>query len=200
MTTNFEGLLQAFHAFLRLEEASLAREAAAAIDWTMPSRPLEPKAVPCIRYLDRILEIAPAAAQPLVRLLAGDRQVLRWEQTYTREDFGADFLDNYGWVEVFGTRGHFANDEVAGGFLILGPETVYPDHHHQAEEIYVPLTDGTGWRKGEGAFQVRGAGEVIHHPSNINHAMKTGVEPLLALYLWRGGPLAAKSTITGREA
>jgi hypothetical protein len=27
--------------------------------------------------------------------------------------------------------------------------------------------------------------------------MKTGTEPLLALYLWRGGPLAAKSTVTG---
>jgi hypothetical protein len=28
--------------------------------------------------------------------------------------------------------------------------------------------------------------------------MKTSAEPLLALYLWRGGPLAARSTITGK--
>ncbi|WP_054308007.1 dimethylsulfonioproprionate lyase family protein [Mesorhizobium sp. 1M-11] len=200
MTTNFDELLEAFHAFLRFEEASLAHDAAADIDWGMPARRLEPKAISCMRHLDRIREIAPAAAQPLVRLLAGNREVLRWGQTYTEKDFGHDFLDNYGWVEVFGTRGHFANDKVAGGFLILGPEVVYPDHHHEAEEIYIPLTDGTGWRKGEGAFQVRGAGEVIHHPSNVNHAMKTGVEPLLALYLWRGGPLAAKSTLAGGEA
>lgn len=197
---NFEALLEAFHAFLQLEEASLARDAAASVDWTMPARPLEPKTVPCIRHLGRIGEIAPAAAQPLVRLLADSREALRWGQTYTEEDFGRNFLDNYGWVEVFGTRGHFANDKVAGGFLILGPEVVYPDHHHEAEEIYIPLTDGTGWRKGEGAFQVRGAAEVIHHPSNVNHAMKTGIEPLLALYLWRGGPLAAKSTITEGKA
>lgn len=200
MTTNFEELLQAFHAFLQLEDASIAHDAATTIDWSMPLRPLEPKAVPCIRHLDRICEIAPDMAQPLVRLLADSRQLLRWGQTYTREDFGPDFLDNYGWLEVFGTRGHFANDNAAGGFLILGPELVYPDHHHEAEEIYIPLTDGTGWRKGEGDFLVRGAGEIIHHPSDINHAMKTGVEPLLALYLWRGGPLAAKSTITGGVA
>lgn len=200
VTTNFEELLQAFHAFLQLEDASIAHDAATAIDWSMPLRPLEPKTVPCIGHLDRIREIAPDMAQPLVRLLADSRQLLRWGQTYTREDFGPDFLDNYGWLEVFGTRGHFANDNAAGGFLILGPELVYPDHHHEAEEIYIPLTDGTGWRKGEGDFLVRGAGEIIHHPSDINHAMKTGVEPLLALYLWRGGPLAAKSTITGGVA
>lgn len=197
VTTNFAELLEAFRAFLRLDETSLAHDAAAAVDWAMAARPLEAKAVPCIRHLDRIREIAPSASQPLVRLLADNRKALRWGQTYTHADFGADFLDNYGWVEVFGTRGHFANEAVAGGFLILGPQLVYPDHHHQAEEIYIPLTAGAGWRKGEGAFEGRSAGEMIHHPSNINHAMKTDAEPLLALYLWRGGPLAAKSTITG---
>ena len=45
---------------------------------------------------------------------------------------------------------------------------------------------------GEGAFRSREAGEVIHHASNVNHAMRTGEEPLLALYIWRGGPLAQK--------
>jgi len=71
------------------------------------------------------------------------------------------------------------------------------DHHHVAEEIYVPLTGGTEWRMGEGGFRKREAGQVVHHASNVNHAMRTGNEPLLALYIWRGGPLAQKSTITG---
>jgi hypothetical protein len=50
---------------------------------------------------------------------------------------------------------------------------------------------------GEGGYRRREAGEIIHHTSNMNHAMRTGEEPLLALYLWRGGPLAARSTVTG---
>ena len=125
------------------------------------------------------------------------RRDFHWGQTYTSADFGKEFIDNYGWLEVFGTRGHFDNDTVAGGFLILGPGIDYPDHHHVAEEIYIPLTGGTDWRMGDGAFG-RAAGEVIHHASNVNHAMRTGEEPLLALYLWRGGPLAARSTVTGR--
>jgi hypothetical protein len=28
--------------------------------------------------------------------------------------------------------------------------------------------------------------------------MRTAEEPLLALYVWRGGPLAARSTVTGK--
>ena len=135
-----------------------------------------------------------------MRLLAEHRNDLHWGQTYTAADFGKEFIDNYGWLEVFGTRGHFANDEVAAGLLILGPDIVYPDHHHVAEEIYIPLTGGTEWRMGEGGFRLREAGEVIHHASNVNHAMRTGKEPLLALYIWRGGPLAQKSTITGTRA
>lgn len=50
---------------------------------------------------------------------------------------------------------------------------------------------------GRRRFRTREAGEVIHHASDVSHAMRTGKEPLLALYIWRGGPLAAKSTITG---
>ena len=200
MTTIFDELLEAFHAFLGHADASVARDAAGAVDWAMPVRPLEPQSIPCVRHLDRVIEIAPERAKPLAHMLADHRDVLRWGQTYGEADFDRTFLDNYGWLEVFGTRGHFANDAAAGGLLILGPGIVYPDHHHVAEEIYIPLTGGTGWRKGDGAFQIRQAGEVIHHPSNINHAMKTGAEPLLALYLWRGGPLAANSPITGGEA
>jgi hypothetical protein len=110
-----------------------------------------------------------------------------------------DFLDNYGWVEIFGTRGHFECDAMAGGLLMLGPHTFYPDHHHVAEEIYIPLTDGSLWSKDGSPFVPHASGEVIHHPSDIRHAMQTVAEPLVALYLWRGGPLAQKSILAERE-
>ena len=130
-------------------------------------------------------------------MLADSGRDFHWGQTYTAADFGQKFIDNYGWLEVFGTRGHFANDAMAGGFLILGPDIDYPDHHHIAEELYIPLTSGTDWRMGDGPYRERASGEVVHHASNVSHAMRTGAEPLLAFYLWRGGPLAARSTISG---
>ncbi|PAQ00011.1 dimethylsulfoniopropionate lyase [Mesorhizobium mediterraneum] len=197
MTTNFDELLKRFHAYLETFNNALVRDAVARIGWAMPARPLEPHPLACLRQLDRIVELAAANAQPLVRLVAERRGELHWGQTYGEADFGKTFIDNYGWLEVFGTRGHFVNDEVAAGLLILGPDIVYPDHHHVAEEIYIPLTGGAEWRMGGGEFRRREAGEVIHHASDVSHAMRTGKEPLLALYIWRGGPLAAKSTITG---
>ncbi|MEI9415184.1 dimethylsulfonioproprionate lyase family protein [Mesorhizobium sp. Cs1321R2N1] len=198
MTTKFDELLEQFHAYLASVDDALVREAVARIGWDMPARDLEPYALGCLRHLDRAAELAPMAAKPLVQLLARRRNDLHWGQTYGEADLGKDFIDNYGWLEMFGTRGHFANDEVAAGLLILGPGIVYPDHHHVAEEIYIPLTGGTEWRMGEGVFRTREAGEVVHHASNVNHAMRTGKEPLLALYIWRGGPpLAQKSTVTG---
>ncbi len=160
----------------------------------MQERDLDPKSLPCVRHLDRIAGLAPPA-KPLVRELARGRAELCWGQTYTGAEFGQRFLDNYGWLEILGTRGHFVHDEIAAGFLILGPHLLYPDHHHTAEEVYIALTGGTEWRMGNGGFVRREAGEVIHHPSNVSHAMRTGAEPLLAIYLWRGGPLAQKSVI-----
>ncbi|RRH95810.1 transcriptional regulator [Mesorhizobium tamadayense] len=195
MPTVFDQLLDRFRGYLASVDSDLVVDAVARIDWDMPSRSLEPHPLGCLRRLDRIAEIAPQDARPLAQFVADHRDELRWGQTYTAADFGQTFIDNYGWLEVFGTRGHFINDEVAAGLLILGPGIVYPDHHHIAEEIYIPLTGGAEWRMGEGGFQVRAAGEVVRHASNVNHAMRTGEEPLMALYIWRGGPLAQKSTI-----
>jgi len=195
MTTAAAELLAAFRSYLISLEDPAARDFAAAIDWTMPARALEPAGLSCLGHLDRAVSLAPIAERPLVEMLARHRNEWRWGQTYASADFGQHFMDNYGWVELFGTRGHFANDRIAAGFLLLGPDITYPDHHHIAEELYVPLTGGTGWRKGEGGFVARASGEIIHHPSNVSHAMRTGAEPLVALYVWRDGPLAQKSTI-----
>jgi mannose-6-phosphate isomerase-like protein (cupin superfamily) len=165
------------------------------MEWTMDERALEPASLPCLAQLPRTAALAERPAAALARLLADGATRLRWGQTYTAADFGQDFLDGYGWTEMFGMRGHFASDRIAGGFLLLAPHLVYPDHHHTAEEIYIPLTGGTQWRMGEEDFAVRPSGEIIHHPSGVSHAMSTGDEPLLALYLWRGGPLDQRSVI-----
>lgn len=189
------GLLVAFRAFLVEVAESVPPGFLAGVDRPMAERDIEPRPLPCLSHLDRLAALAPPQAKALVNQLAEGRDGFAWRQTYTAADFGRTFVDNYGWLELFGTRGHYENDDVAAGFLILGPDLLYPDHHHVAQEIYVPLTDGTQWRKGEGGFVERKAGEVIHHASNVNHAMRTGEAPLLALYLWRGGPLAQKPVI-----
>ncbi len=188
-------LLGLVRAYLTSLPVNPAAEFVAGIDWRMQERALPAKGLPCLRHLAGIGTHASPAERPLLNFLEAQASGLHWGQTYSAADFGLSFIDNYGWVELFGTRGHFINETMASGLLILGPDIVYPDHHHTAEELYVPLTGGTLWRKGQGGFVERRAGEVIHHPSDVSHAMRTGGRPLVALYLWRGGPLAQKSTI-----
>ncbi len=195
LTTIFDELLGGFQAYLSGIESAPVGDFLGGIDWNMPLRNLGAHRLPCLAHLPRLAEIAEPGEHRIAGLLARHTPVLRWSQTYTAADFGQHFVDNYGWVELFGTRGHFHNDAVAAGFLVLGPDVLYPDHHHVAEEIYIPLTGGTGWRMGESGFRERRGGEVIHHASNVSHAMRTGEEPLLALYLWRGGDLAQKPSI-----
>jgi len=195
----FQELLTCVRAFLSSHAQEPARGFIDGVDWTMASCELAPRGLPCLVHLDRAAAIAGDEGKPLAAFLRDHAGEFHWGQTYTVADFGQTFIDNYGWLEVFGTRGPFANDAMAGGFLILGPGIEYPDHHHVAEELYVPLTGGARWRMGDGPFRLRAAGEVIHHASNVSHAMRTGAEPLLAFYLWRGGPLAARSTIAGRD-
>ena len=167
----------------------------AEIDWNMAPRDLPAATLPCLVHLPRAAATATGIGAPLARLLAQVAPSLSWGQTYNAADFVPGFMENYGWTEIFGTRGHFANESVAGGFLLLGPDMTYPDHHHEAEEIYVPLTGGALWKMGREDFRSRNAGEVIHHRSNVSHAMRTTEAPLLALYLWRGGPLAQRSIL-----
>jgi len=166
----------------------------AGVDWNMQERRLEPCALPCLDHLPAAAALAGEGGRRLAALLASRGGQFNWRQTYSEADLGPQFMANYGWLEVFGTRGHFVSEAIAGGVLILGPKTVYPDHHHEAEEVYIPLTGGTDWRMGDLPFRRRAAGEVIHHGPNVSHAMRTGSQPLLAFYLWRGGPLAARST------
>ncbi|MGV8985307.1 MAG: dimethylsulfonioproprionate lyase family protein [Cypionkella sp.] len=122
---------------------------------------------------------------------------LRWQQTYSAGDFGADFLNGYGWSEFVGLRGPLACEKIACGVLLLAPGMVYPLHAHEAEEVYLPISGVAEWQRGEEGFAQVAVGQPIHHAPWVPHAMRTGTEPLAALYLWRGGDLAAKSVIVG---
>lgn len=192
-------LFHAFRHYLASRNDDVFSRMLQGFRWDLRARVLEPHRLAVVDYLQQRVEPGAPEESKLLSALSRAASSLRWAQTYSAADFGEAFLERYGWVELFGTRGHFESAEMAGGFLLLGPEVHYPDHHHTAEEIYIPLTDGSFWSRDGGPFQGRAAGELIHHPSNIRHAMRTGSEPLVALYLWRGGPLAQKSIISGRQ-
>jgi len=159
------------------------------------ARALPPRPLPALRWLAGIEAQAAAGTHALCATLMRTAPHLPWGQSYSAEDFGAGFLERYAWMELIGRRGPFASESLALGFLLLGPEIEYPRHRHEAEEIYLVLSGTAQWLKAEGPFAARAPGTLIHPPPWCWHAMRTGDEALLALYLWSGGDLTQKSQI-----
>jgi hypothetical protein len=166
-------------------------------DWPreLIARPTSARSLPVVSALRDLSRFAAPETRSLVEAVAALAGELDWRQTYMPADFGERFLQNYGWSEWIGQRGAFASDAIACGVLILGPETEYPDHSHEAEELYLPLAGQASWRSARSDWRLRAPGIWIHHPSWTTHAMRTAREPLLAAYVWRAGDLTVKSRI-----
>ena len=167
-------------------------------DWPLThcmTRSVYPLSLPVLSWMPAAVEAAGKQIEFIVKMLASLTNHLTWGQTYSAQDFGAGFLERYGWTEFIGLRGPIASDRMACGFLFLGPRIEYPRHSHEAEEVYIPLTGQTLWQRGDQDWAYRTAGLPIYHASWVPHAMRTESVPLLALYLWHGGDLVQKSRI-----
>ena len=150
---------------------------------TMPS-------LPVLQWLPRLAGAADVRDAQLIAALCRAAPLLEWRQTYTAKEVGVEFLQNYAWCEILGPKARQPSLRIACGFLLLGPDTLYPRHRHAAEEIYLPLSGTAHWQQGDGNWRRRAPGALIHHLSEEPHAMRTADAPLLALYLWRGADLS----------
>lgn len=144
-------------------------------------------------------EPCPAAGTLGVRSLRGTRATsrvikslraaapqLHWKQTYTEEEVGREFLDDYGYVELFGPGGHFLSNKLRGYIGFWGPCLTYDWHDHEAEELYFTLA-------GNAVFCAKGSpnlmlkpGQARSHASHQPHLMVTLDQPFLAYVVWRG--------------
>ena len=127
--------------------------------------------------------------------LIATQEMLYWGQTYRREELGAAFLARYGWSKFLGPGSPLPDCALACGVLLLGPQTEYPPHSHAAEELYLPLSGKAEFYREDDGWSSVSPLAPVHNPPRIRHAIKTGDEPLLVLYLWNGDGLGARSTI-----
>ena len=136
------------------------------------------------------------AERALTSLYVEERASRHWEQSYSAADtaVGADMLAGYGYTEIVGKRGPFLSERIRAGVGVFAASVDYPAHRHRAEELYFVLA-------GSGTFRLDGhpparqaAGAVVHVPSQLVHRITMDTEPMVVLYLWRGGDLREKST------
>ena len=166
-------------------------------EWPSPSewRSVAPSSVPVLRWLGRVQQSATVFSAPLVNALVPAAASLAWRRSYSPAAVDAQFYENYGWTEFAGLTGPVPSRRLACGVLLLGPHVTYPPHRHEADEIYVPLAGTAEWKHGDDGWRERLPGSVIHHAPYVPHAMRTGQEPLLALYLWHSENLAQESRL-----
>ena len=160
-----------------------------------PDNELPAKSLPVLSFLSRMEDHAPNSHQPFVNRFNRIQADLHFNQTYSADDFGPEFLQQYGWIKFLGPDGYWHSDTLSSGFLLLGDNITYPDHWHVAEELYFPISGTADWYHESHGWHVKTPGDRISHASNIKHAMRTNGQPLLALYIWRGGDLLQKSEL-----
>jgi len=86
----------------------------------------------------------------------------------------------------FWSNAHYRVDNLSMGFTVHRPNTLYPDHHHEALEFYVTLYGKASWRRGDGPYIEKGIDTIVYHDQNENHAIRTDDSYLINFYAWAG--------------
>jgi hypothetical protein len=163
------------------------------IDYALLDRPLTPHHLPVLSALPAMLEQAPEANRAFIQLLIDHAESLHFNQTYTEDDIGAGFLQQYGWIKFIGPDAYWDSDVLSGGLVLFGDDVNYPEHWMEAEGLYYIISGTGNWYREDIGWKVRRPGEWVVHASNVKHALKTDGEPLLLMYLLRGDKLTQKS-------
>lgn len=109
---------------------------------------------------------------------------LAWAET--PRDMPSSFTGSYCFVTIVGPEGMIVDERFKFGVYLQTPETFYPAHRHEAEELYFPLSGTALWQKDDAEFEPIASGTLIHHTPYQLHAMRTHSVPLLALWSWTG--------------
>jgi len=165
------------------------------LDWGDSWTSVEPADLPVSTALAMATGRASSNVKRLLQTFARHSHRLRWEQSYRKQDALVPdaMLDAYGFAEIIGLRGPFVSDRIRAGIAIWGAHIDYPQHQHQAEEIYVLLSGSAEFSFAGNAAQTRRAGDVVFVESNRRHGFRTCEESLVVYYLWQAGDLRQTS-------
>lgn len=165
-------------------------------DWGEDWRAVDASYLPAAAYLDTALAGAEGRARELLSRFDRHRHVLRWEQSYRREDglVPQAMLDGYGFAEIIGQRGPFISERIRAGIGIWGPAIDYPRHRHRAEEVYILLAGSAEFVLGDRAPETRLAGDAVYIEPDSPHGFRTTDRCLAVYYLWQAGDLRQAST------
>lgn len=136
----------------------------------------------CREWLDPALAIgAETRRAEVAHAFAEVAPRLHWMRRAGSESAAPAFRDGHANALILGPRGIELRDDVWIGVTLMAPGTIYVDHDHPPEEVYLPLTPGEWWNAAMD-WTDPGMTGLIYNPPGIRHAMRAGATPFLALW------------------
>ena len=139
---------------------------------------------------DAIARIAAPELQEIANCLKAAKDDLVWREDNAQfYPPGADLGEGYKRCNLHSLLigpdacGHHHPDFSLGIFM-LGPRTLYRDHNHDAPELYLNLSDKSGWRFGATGWQDFVAGSLIWNAGGEPHATRVYDEPFISVFVW----------------
>lgn len=111
---------------------------------------------------------------------------LFWEDNTHWHDIPLPFRFEFRYCELVGPDGAIPADGFRMGLYVQYPNSFYPLHNHEAEEMYFPISGTARWWRDGVADAPAPPGTVIRHAPFERHATRTFDEPLLAIWTWTG--------------
>jgi len=159
----------------------------AAVDFSkVDEQHLRASSHPVIRQLQQVGASSGAAStQAIFQAFLPHLETLPWRYSYAPRPDAPDIGERMAWAELVGPIAPFHSHQVCLGLTAIGPDLLYPPHHHPAVETYLVVSGTANWIA-NGTSRRQPPGTLILHPANLIHAMQAGDEPLLAAYAWTG--------------
>jgi len=141
-------------------------------------------AVHCI--FDRAIRALLAdSVHPAARAVLLAQEILPWGGNPVEENTEPGIAAMISVLTLMGPEGPIPAPDVRLGLVYMRPDSYYPLHIHDADETYVIIAGQALWTAGDDT-RLRGAGDMIHHPSLLPHAFRTGSEGFVAIWRWSG--------------
>lgn len=151
---------------------------------------------PVADYLPTHLPNVNHDSQAFVDALLAVLPQAEWRTTYTADQVGLDFVNRYGYLELYGPDGHYISQQSRAFIGYWGNHLHYPPHHHPAEELYYIAAGQAAFATQSQPPIQRTAGQSQIHSSNEVHSMDTDQSAVLCFVLWRGAGLADSASLS----
>ncbi|MCU9849496.1 dimethylsulfonioproprionate lyase family protein [Defluviimonas sp. WL0024] len=179
----FDALLDALASIYRSEGREAADRTAQALV-TTPAPEAFALQPPCA--LDGLMrDLLATSAHPAAAAILAAQDLIPWGTNPVADRMSDSAAAICAVTTLMGPDGPIPAPDLRLGLFYQRPNSYYALHNHDADETYVILAGQAFWTAGEDR-RMRVPGDMIHHPSLMPHAFRTGSEGVLALWRWSG--------------